>query len=156
MAEQTWPLSAEALRDLVLVRGWTYKEVAAFFGVSRDAVSGRCTRLGVRSGRGTGGRDRKTRPSPHRAAPRGAASKAKRPGEYNPQGCKWIDGDTWKPGYKWCGKPLADTIHSYCEEHLRRAYKVLRTDPRKESIDSLNSEAGAFEKFRTPDFSPGF
>lgn len=92
-----WPPKPATIQRLIIDGGLTYKSVAGIFGVSRQAVSGFCTRHNIKSGRMIFGRTK----------------------GYKANGCRWVDGDVAQHTHTWCGraKPPA---HQYCSEHRSR------------------------------------
>ena len=105
-----WKALEPELRKWVIDDGRTYRSIGSQLGVTRSAVAGACTRLGIRSGRGTGGIMRKKKyPDPQPLALPEVDT------------CRWMDGDLKARTHKWCSKP-ALPLKPYCQEHMDRAY----------------------------------
>lgn len=103
-----WPASKELLEQLFVKERRSFSEIADLFGTTRNAVAGRCQRLGIASGDGLGG---------HVAAKRKAEARQ----GHEPMGCRWIEGDTSEKGWSYC-QAAPRHRSSYCDRHHARVF----------------------------------
>ncbi len=82
---------------------------------TKNAVIGRCDRIGIELPRRTGRRHwRQAEPTPN-------------PFPDNPHGCLWSYGDPGSAGYRFCGGPKMPG-RPYCAEHAKMAYTSVPAD----------------------------
>ncbi|HYH37918.1 MAG TPA: GcrA family cell cycle regulator [Azospirillum sp.] len=103
-----WPASREILEQLFVHERRSYSEIADLFGTTRNAVAGRCHRLGLVSNDGVGGYAVQRRREEERSTK-------------EPRGCRWIHGDLGDDGWTYCQAPRRPGS-SYCENHHRRVF----------------------------------
>ena len=101
-----WPASRETLERLFVHERRSYSEIADLFGTTRNAVAGRCHRLGLASHDGVGGY---------------AAQRRKVRSTQEPSGCRWIHGDPADEGWAYC-QDRRRPGSSYCDHHHRRVF----------------------------------
>ena len=127
--------------------GLSSGQIARVMGLSRNAVSGRISRLALKLARHVGGADWRTQEKASARVPRvkppkqPAAARIARvviepeilgpPCELVP-GCKWIHGDPTDKDWRQCGQPrAADT--SWCEHHFHRTHTRAIAQDRSEA-----------------------
>ena len=103
-----WPASRELLEQLFVQERRSYSEIADLFGTTRNAVAGRCHRLGLVSKDGVGGYAALRRTTEERNVK-------------EPRGCRWIHGDLSDDGWAYC-QARQRPGSSYCEQHHRRVF----------------------------------
>lgn len=103
-----WPASREVLERLFVRERRSYGEIADLFGTTRNAVAGRCHRLGLASNDGVGGYAVLRRKHEERSAK-------------EPHGCRWIHGDLKDENWRYCQAGQRPGS-AYCEQHHRRVF----------------------------------
>ena len=87
--------------------GLSAREIGARVGMSRNAVIGRLWRATERE------------PPPPAWAPP------------EPKGCRWVEGEPrGKPGWEWCGAPIAAGGGWWCAAHRKRVYVAFKPGTR--------------------------
>jgi len=103
-----WPASKEMLEQLFQRERRSFSEIADLFGTTRNAVAGRCQRLGIASGDGQGGYAV-------------ARKKAEVRHAQDPTGCRWIEGEPSGKGWRYCQAPQRPRS-CYCDRHHARVF----------------------------------
>jgi len=146
----TWTTERVQQLRTCVTAGLTCSEIAAEIGVTRNAVIGKISRLGLSLGRARGAMPGRMRASRARAAPARpsrmlhvlrqvaamapesfataqapAVESARRCSllELTGGGCRWPLGDPCKPDFGFCGND-AIAGFSYCAGHMRIAYRL--------------------------------
>jgi GcrA cell cycle regulator len=129
-----WEQHDAELRQYAEVDGLTSKEVAEKLGVSRDAVTGRASRIGVRwHNKPLFWKMKQEKKLQKVLAERKAAEEmaersakdlwANRTWSFPPYGhCVFPRGDLRKPDFSFCGEPVIRDGKPYCPTHHSLAY----------------------------------
>lgn len=64
----------------------------------------------------------------------------------NPKTCRYVFGDTSKPGWQWCGHPT-EGGRPYCIGHQRRFYTVAKTRPHNPTPRRRHASKGRYGVF---------
>ena len=101
-SNQPWPPERVTRLLALLDAGMDYRAISAELGCSKNAVSGKVSRLGL---------DRQ---------PASTLEKRLNWERVEAKGCRWVEGDPRKD-WHWCGAPQ-EAGKPYCADHLRRAW----------------------------------